>query len=587
MAKEYSLISTNLELNYDKNNNKILLGNWCLHNVKKIKKNHKIIDNLWSKKAIFIKDYIYIKGLVKRLSKSLAIYLNNIHKKKYSIRFWKILILPWLTIYLSAYYYRWKIILHATKKKQIKYINFFNIQSNNTPIDCYDFHSKVQNDNIFNYVIFRKIILYLKINKKLKIKITNSKNFTSFFNKNKKNYNKFLFYLKIKISFIINYFLSLNKIFIEKLAFRKIDNLKLNFLLKQTPTYPYDFFNNAFGFKNLYQDSNFDLKKRNKNLLIFSHKNEFEKFLKKSIIEDLPLCFVEGFVNLDNFAKKINIKPKKVISSYYCYFNEIFKVWIANLVERKKTKFYTVTHGGGGHLKYPSAMNFEEEVGDKKLVWFKSNLKSEVQLPASIFITKKKIFKQRNLICYVEGPIQLYPSRIGYHKIGNENSESFKFFLQFYKKINYKIRKKIIYLPKKEHQVNASENLGLYLNHNQIKEPNSFKKYNLETKLNILSYPQTSFCESIQSTPSILIYEKDKWEFQNQFKYIYNNLLRNKILFHSADKAAQHVNNISDNIDKWWLKTSVQKTINQYLNDMCLVSKNSVNIWVKKLKMLK
>ena len=63
--------------------------------------------------------------------------------------------------------------------------------------------------------------------------------------------------------------------------------------------------------------------------------------------------------------------------------------------------------------------------------------------------------------------------------------------------------------------MNASENLGLYLNHNQIKEPNSFKKYNLETKLNILSYPQTSFCESIQSTPSILIYEKDKWEFQS------------------------------------------------------------------------
>ncbi len=86
MAKEYSLISTNLELNYGKNNNKILLGNWCLQNAKKIKKNHRIIDNLWSKKAIFVKDYIYIKGLVKRSSKSLAIYLNNIHKIKYASR---------------------------------------------------------------------------------------------------------------------------------------------------------------------------------------------------------------------------------------------------------------------------------------------------------------------------------------------------------------------------------------------------------------------------------------------------------------------------------------------------------------------
>ena len=118
MTKEYILISTSLELNSDKNSNKIFLGNWCLHNTTKIKKNFKIIDNLWSKKKIFIKDFIYIKDLLKRSSNSLGIYLNNIHEKNFSNRFWKILILPWLTIYLPAYYYRWKIILYATKKKR-------------------------------------------------------------------------------------------------------------------------------------------------------------------------------------------------------------------------------------------------------------------------------------------------------------------------------------------------------------------------------------------------------------------------------------------------------------------------------------
>ena len=281
------------------------------------------------------------------------------------------------------------------------------------------------------------------------------------------------------------------------------------------------------------------------------------------------------------------MKPKKVVSSYYYYFNEIFKVWIANLVEKKKTKFYTVTHGGGGYLKYPSSLNFEKEIGDKQLVWFKSNSKNEIQLPASKFLTKEKIPKSRNFISYVEGPTQIYPSRIAHHTIGNENSEPYKFFLQFYKKINNKIKKKIIYIPKKEHQVNVSRNLSFHLNHNQIKEPNSFKKYNLKSKLNIISYPQTTFCESIQTTPSILIYEEGKWEFQNKFAYIYKNLLKNKILFHNTEKAAHHVNDISENINKWWLKKSVQKIINQYLNDISLISNNSVEIWVKKLKMLK
>lgn len=264
MTKEFSLISTNLELKCDKNKNKILLGNWCFHNSTKVKKNFKIINNLWSKKKTFIKDYIYIRDLLKRSSNSLAIYLNNIHKKNFSIRFWKILILPWLTIYLPAYYYRWKIILHATKKKKIRFNNFLNLQQHQVPIDCYDFHKKVQNDNIFNYLIFRKIIFFLKKNKKLKIKLKNSKKLLGYSAQNKKNYSKILFYLKIEISLIINRFLSLNKIFIEKVAFRKKDNLKINFLLKQIPTYPYDFFNSVFGLKYFYQDSNFDLKKRKK-----------------------------------------------------------------------------------------------------------------------------------------------------------------------------------------------------------------------------------------------------------------------------------------------------------------------------------
>ena len=53
MTKEFSLISTNLELKCDKNKNKILLGNWCFHNSTKVKKNFKIINNLWSKKKNF------------------------------------------------------------------------------------------------------------------------------------------------------------------------------------------------------------------------------------------------------------------------------------------------------------------------------------------------------------------------------------------------------------------------------------------------------------------------------------------------------------------------------------------------------
>ena len=108
----------------------------------------------------------------------------------------------------------------------------------------------------------------------------------------------------------------------ERSIFRKIDN-KISINLKQIPTYSYDTFNDIFGFKNFYENEIFDERKETIKLN-FNCKSEFEKFFKSSIIEDIPLCFVEGFDNL-LICKKIQMRPKKIISSYYHYFNECLK----------------------------------------------------------------------------------------------------------------------------------------------------------------------------------------------------------------------------------------------------------------------
>ena len=66
------------------------------------------------------------------------------------------------------------------------------------------------------------------------------------------------------------------------------------------------------------------------------------------------------------------------------------------------------------------------------------------------------------------GPTHLFPSRLGFATIGNENTNSFEEFLKFYKKINIK-DKKILYLPKKEHDINASKNLQNFIQKDKLK----------------------------------------------------------------------------------------------------------------------
>ena len=172
MSKEFSLISTKLELEVCKNKKKVLAGNWCYQdNDKKKFHSNLVTNNPWSSPRDFNNDYKYIKDLLNRCIISIVEYLNKIHNKKFSKKFWKILILPWLTIYLPAYYFRWRLIKQILKiQKDINFYNLENLKNEFVPTDSYDFHKNIRNSQEFNYLIFRKIIFFLNTKEKVKVK---------------------------------------------------------------------------------------------------------------------------------------------------------------------------------------------------------------------------------------------------------------------------------------------------------------------------------------------------------------------------------------------------------------------------------
>ena len=589
MSQETYFISTNLEMNFQKNKkNKLLAGNWCIDNFKN-SKNHKrtkILKNFWDNKIEKNKDYKYLKKLSLDYSKKLSNYLNQLHKSNYSNKFWEFLLLSWLTIYLPSYYFRWKLLKKSLNtKKKINFNDLKFVENNFMVIDTYDFHHKISSNEYFNYYVFRKVFIHLS--KKNKNLILKKKNFI--ISKDKlKNFDvkrfKFNIYFKKILNLIFNLIYRKNKIFIEKAVFRIKDNLKINFLLKQIPTCFHDVFEGGFGNKELYKSTKKNLKLRKTVNFQITNKDEFKKFIDANIIEDMPICFIEGFSEILKYTKLIKFKPKVILSSYYHYFNELFKVWCASLVESKISKILIVSHGGGAYLKNPSCLNFEYEISDKKINWYKSKLKNEIQLPATKFLSKKNDNNTDEHINFVEGPIQTFPNRITQATIGHENLSLYNNFISLFKSLNKDIKEKIIFLPKQEYKPKTTFYLERYLTSNQIKKSNMFNYYNGKSRLNILTYPETAFCESLLSTPTILIYEKNMWEFKNQFKSLYRELLKNKIIFHDPKKAAKHLNEISDDINKWWNSKSVKKSVNKFLNEICLTTNNSINIWVKSLK---
>ena len=62
------------------------------------------------------------------------------------------------------------------------------------------------------------------------------------------------------------------------------------------------------------------------------------------------------------------------------------------------------------------------------------------------------------------------------------------------------------------------------------------------------------------------------------------DLVKNKIAFSNPKDVSLHINEIWNDIDKWWSSKDVKNTINDLLLATCQIQDDSINIWAKFLK---
>ena len=185
------IVTTALEQTWKTSGSIIFLGKWCskYDNLKKLKKeNYRISDYHWDDRQKFLKDYLFLSNLNKKLLKKLAKELNKYHKTNYSERYWNIIIGPWLITFIQIVFER-----HENLKKLIN-----NDKSYETIILKIDSNKMIPE----NFEKFQRLILTETWNHFIYSSIISSDIFKFAINKRYetfKNEEKFEDYLKSKI----------------------------------------------------------------------------------------------------------------------------------------------------------------------------------------------------------------------------------------------------------------------------------------------------------------------------------------------------------------------------------------------------
>ena len=333
---KYYLATTGISEIWDLDSKLLLLGPWCLTSEKNEKllkgKDYTLIPSPW-KPALEIKEAVnYCHQFYEELLPQLSEGLNSLHQVSYPVRYWRILVGPWLVHFIGIIYDRYKrmekaielfpnLYTHALPREQCKLESF----------DTFDFLAGKINEDYYNLKLFSLVAYNLFPQKAIETKFE----YKSEIYKCRRGLKKRIFY-------------SLTKPLLSKGSIVLTDMYHLTyldiFLLKWKTGFT------VINFRN-FKPTEMDSLKDN-----YSHKfreawklegasDRFQSLLYNLFPDAIPMCYMENYKFYRNSIKSTD-SVKVVGSAIGWFFNERFKFFAAEAVS-KGANLIDFQHGGG------------------------------------------------------------------------------------------------------------------------------------------------------------------------------------------------------------------------------------------------
>ena len=575
---KHLLVTTAHEDSWNNSEPSIFLGEWC----KKEDRQH-----IWSRIDFEvaspygletdkrISDADEKHNLYDILIKELSLKLNDYHKKNYSVRYWTILIGPWLDSFLMVVMNRYKSLEAAINQFDISKTILINQKNFSlTKNDYYDFRGAIGSD-LWNNVLYVEILKNIKgkkieiIKKNIENSIVSKQNnnliFKNFLKKLVfKGLNLFQLFSRNTDAFIINSYLPI------------LDEIKLKLSLGQFPS----IWRSPNVDKNVLQNLKLN---REEFFIEFQNFDGIEKEVRRLINKLIPKCYIEGYESMCKQANKINwpSNPKFIYTSNNFTADEIFKFWLAFKVENG-TPYYTGQHGANYGTHYDSKNWTELNTADRFYSWGWKDIYVNINvIPAFNF----KIINKLNFSYDKCGKLLLVErstgTRDGVRDRYYENLVAQEDLMKLYGKLNKTVQDQSSVRP--HHRASSPKTWkkkykSIHITSNTCDIFKLIKK----SRLTVFNYDSAGLLELLALNIPVVCFWRGDHLFP-EAKVYYKLLKDSGIVFDSYEKAANHINIHWEDIDSWWLSPNVQRNRLEFCKQYSRVIKNPISSFKKLL----
>ena len=545
-----------------KNTDVIYLGQWCFNSVEDFEttRSVSILPYHWNDRAKLKKDYLFLQEVYEEFLQLLSVNLNQIHGVKFSLRYWRIVIGPWLNYFIPIIFDRFSMLEIAFSNYSISSFTTFDTSIDYELLDDMDSFIKKIGDDTFNQFIYQDLI-YKFYKDEHKLERFKLKHNYSVVKAPKPLLKNMIKHILTKISSLFSqpeepFFLPTN--------FGWFRLFSLQFHLKVFP---------RFWFKKQLKPDKYLYIDRSEILRNSKDHSKFYKILRYMIQRHLPKSYIENYQGLRSQTKNLGW-PEKPISIFTCDaygHDDLFKLWAAEKVERG-SKLLIGQHGGNYGI---DLFNAEEEhvisISDKFLTWGWNKRPDKFVSPEDntissfgIFtrLTNKVQYKADGNLLFVSTNILRYSYRMFSIPISSQWLSYFEDQISFMKSLSNKVFDKTILRHFKE-DYGRNERTRWLENFPNLKIDDGVRDivhlYS-KSRLVVHSYNATSFLETLYlNIPTVIFWDMQLWEIRPE-SLIYFEEISNVGIFHETpESASNHINTIWGDVEKWWYSTEVQK----------------------------
>ena len=563
MVKRF-LITTALEDTWLDDVPVLFLGEWCRRYSRRDhwqEMDGKVLPYHWNDRNKLYDDYLYLQKFYEELLLDLSKKMNLIHGVDFSVRYWRILIGPWLGYFIQMLFDRWESIHQALGENTVtETIVLSGGEENFTPHDMTDF-SKLYISDEWNHHIYSTILQEFTTTKCInrsrccKHDTENDIPVTSWKRKVKSILSK-------SYSWTANFLSRRNDAFFLATYLPMLDEMKLHFKFRQVPQY-------WRAVPSIFVSKNCSSRQW---VLNCKSNSVFEKFVRTLIPRQIPTIYLEGYKKLLTQTKSLPwpAQPKIIWTSNSHSEDDVFKAWAAQKVEQG-SPLVIGQHGGHyGIGRWSFLEEHEIKICDCYFSWGWKNpdnqkVKALGQLKSKQTIKRNNNEKNGALLVTCALPRFSYSMYSVF--ISSQYLDYFDDQCLFIKHLPQRIRNCFtVRLFPEDYGWDQEERWrdrfpALKLDNGKSKIENIIK----QSRLYVSTYNATTFLESFtMNVPTVIYWNPDHWELRDSAVPYFDELKRVGIFHDNPRDAALHVKKIWNNIDAWWLSPEVQDTLKTF-----------------------